>query len=326
MSNSQECLASALEKFESDPTIDNLICGMFQDLEVSDMANYWIDFMSMVEVLMMNMYAVHTCNWEEYLISLREMMPWLVIYDQTNYARWLPNFLVKLSSLNTEQKQFFSSNFAQSMTGKPYSSIPWDMWIEMTINKGSIMNARWLPILRNEKQLMAFTKNVNNIGRFRAALHNQVNRKQLSQKHQECTPAPMCRDEQAVQDMISCIKEFDCFPFNLASPALRTLQSAIPATLELIRDFKKAKQDGETQLKVFMDEHIYSKEKSNHDHIKRNSRLTFAKFPLRKVSGETQKMKQGEMESRALASVVNLVDVSGLLLPELMKHRVSEGA
>ena len=36
-------------------------------------------------------------------------------------------------------------------------------------------------------------------------------------------------------------------------------------------------------------------------------------------------MKQGEMENRALASVVNLVDVSGLLsLPELMKHRVSE--
>ena len=36
-------------------------------------------------------------------------------------------------------------------------------------------------------------------------------------------------------------------------------------------------------------------------------------------------MKQGEMESRALASVVNLVGVSGLLsLPELMKHRISE--
>ena len=30
------------------------------------------------------------------------------------------------------------------------------------------------------------------------------------------------------------------------------------------------------------------------------------------------------MESRTLASVVNLVDVSGLLLPELMKHRASE--
>ena len=202
MSNSQECLASALEKLENDPAIDSLICSMFQNLDVSDMANYWIDFMSMVEVLMMNVYAIHTCNWEEYLISLQEMMPCLVVYDQTNYARWLPDFWAKLSSLNTEQKQFFSSSFAQSMTGKPYSSIPWDMWIEMTMNKGSKMKAGWLSILRNEKQLLADTKNVNNIGRIRAALHNQVNRKQLSQKHKECAPARMCRDEQAVQDLI----------------------------------------------------------------------------------------------------------------------------
>ena len=59
MSNSQECLASALEKLENDPAINSLISSMFQDLEVSDMANYWIDFMSMVEVLMMN---IHTCS------------------------------------------------------------------------------------------------------------------------------------------------------------------------------------------------------------------------------------------------------------------------
>ena len=99
----------------------------------------------------------------------------------------------------------------------------------------------------------------------------------------------------------SGFKEFDCFPFDPASPALRTLPSAIPATPELIRDFKKAKQDGETQLKVFMDECNYSKENSIHDCIKCNSRLTFAKFPLRKVSGEALNMKQEEMESRALA-------------------------
>jgi len=52
-----------------------------------------------------------------------------------------------------------------------------------------------------------------------------------------------------------------------------------------------------------------------------NLHLTFAEIPLRKVSRETLKMRQGEMESRVLASVVNLVDVSGLLsVPELMKH------
>ena len=211
------------------------------------------------------------------------------------------------------------------MTGKPYSSIAWDMWIEMTMNKGSKMKAGWLSILRNEKQLMVDTRNVNNLGRIRAALHNPVSRKQLSRKHNECAPARIRRDEQAVQDLVSCFREFDCFPFDPASPTLRTLQSAIPAPPELIRDFNTAQQDGESRLKAFMDERIYSKQKSIHDRIKRNSRLTFSNAPVSKSTGEILKVKQGEMESKALASVVNLVDISGmLLLSEVMKHRVSD--
>ena len=164
LTNSQESMANAHGMLENDPAIDDLISNMFNDVEGSDMANYWIDFMTMVEILMMNVHAIHTCNWEEYLNSMRKMMPWLVIYDQTNYGRWLPHFWAMLSSLPTEQTQFFSSHFAQSMTGKPYSSIAWDMWIEMTMNKGSKMKAGWLSILRNEKQLMVDTRNVNNLG------------------------------------------------------------------------------------------------------------------------------------------------------------------
>lgn len=136
--NSHESLATAHKKLENDAAIDSLICSMFQKIQGSDMAKYWIDFMTMVEILMM---IVHIFNWEGYLTSLQKMMSWLLIYDQTN---WLPHFWAKLSSLPTEQTQFFSSNFAQSMTGNPYSSIPLDMWIEVTMNKGSKMKAGWL--------------------------------------------------------------------------------------------------------------------------------------------------------------------------------------
>ena len=46
MSTFQEYLASAVKQLENDPAIDSLICSKFQDLKESDMANYWIDFMS----------------------------------------------------------------------------------------------------------------------------------------------------------------------------------------------------------------------------------------------------------------------------------------
>jgi hypothetical protein len=181
--NSQETLASAHKELESDPALDALVNSMFENIERTDMACYWLDFMTMVEILMMNVNAVHTCNWVEYLTSLHKMMPWMVIYDQNNYGRWLPHFWAMLSSLLPEQTQFFSSNFAQSITGNAYSSIPWDMWIEMTMNKGSKLKAGWLSIVRNENQLMTDIRNANNLGRVRAAVHNHVNKKQLSRTH-----------------------------------------------------------------------------------------------------------------------------------------------
>ena len=58
MTNSQESLANAHGMLENDPAIDDLISNMFNDVEGSDMANYWIDFMTMVEILMMNVHAI----------------------------------------------------------------------------------------------------------------------------------------------------------------------------------------------------------------------------------------------------------------------------
>ena len=74
--NTQKSLAAANEKLQNDPAIDTLISSLFEEVEGSDMANYWTEFMTMVEILMMNVHAIHTCNWEEYLTSLQKMMPW----------------------------------------------------------------------------------------------------------------------------------------------------------------------------------------------------------------------------------------------------------
>ena len=105
-------------------------------------------------------------------------------------------------------------------------------------------------------------------------------------------------DEQAVQNIISCVEEFICYPFDAASSTLRTLQSAIPASPELIRDFSTARQDGESKLQSSLDNRLYAKEKSPYDRIKHSCRLTFVSSRDSKVTGEHVKLKQGEMERR----------------------------
>ena len=64
--------------------------------------------------------------------------------------------------------------FAQSMTGKPYSCIPLDLWIEMTMNKGSKMKAELKSILKNEKMLFTHTRSrtVHSVGKVRSSLYS----------------------------------------------------------------------------------------------------------------------------------------------------------
>ena len=132
----------------------------------------------------------------------------MVAYDNNNYGRWLPDFWAMLSTLPPEMVAFLRNNFAQSISGRAYSNIPCDMWIECTMNKGSKMKSGWLSILQSEKQLLVHSRNVNNVVRIRAALNDQANRKNVERYHVECSPSRMKADEQCVQDLISCMHEF----------------------------------------------------------------------------------------------------------------------
>lgn len=125
---SQESRAAAYTALEDDVDLSRLIANLFTHVEDSDMARYWRDFLSMIDALMQNVHAVHICNWDEYVSSLRAMLPWLIAYDNNQYGRWLPDFWAMLKSLPSDQVTFLRSDFTQSMTGHPYSNMAWDMW------------------------------------------------------------------------------------------------------------------------------------------------------------------------------------------------------
>ena len=48
--------------------------------------------MNMIEILFMNIDSLRTKDWDNFLVSLGLMMSWMIVYDKTNYSRWLPVF------------------------------------------------------------------------------------------------------------------------------------------------------------------------------------------------------------------------------------------
>ena len=135
------------DELESSAEFSSFVIQAFEKVD-SAMARYWLSFLKMTEILMLNIHAVKTQNWEEFKMSLRLMMPWLQVYDNDKYGRWLVEFWLEISCLQEEEAQHMRDGlFAESMTGKPYSCLPLDLWIEMTMKKGSKMKAGWQRIL-----------------------------------------------------------------------------------------------------------------------------------------------------------------------------------
>ena len=141
------------------------------------------------------------------------MFPGLLAYNNHDYGSWLPDFWAMINNLPHDRKMYFSKHFAQSMTGLPYTCQPMDLWIETTMNLNSKLKQGWLQLLQNDKQLFSTTRNANNAARVKENMKMYLNSKRHNQRHVECHPARLIKDEQAVQDLLTCMDEFNADAF-----------------------------------------------------------------------------------------------------------------
>ena len=325
-SNDQETRAAAHESLMEEEEISKIVNNIlaFCKNEETDMANYWKDFLEMADALLQSVHAVHTVDLSEYINSVRAMLPWMLAYDKQKYGRWLPDFWAMILNLPADQFTFLKENFAQSITGNPYSNMAWCMWIETTMNKGSKLKSGWLSILKNEKQVLVHSRNVNNIARIRAIHNAAAKRKSSNWKHTECNPKRLKLDEEGLQNILGCLEEYGAYPFDLDNQILRTMQSGVPASPELVMDLKSSNKDGEKRLKDILNERVYSKERSLHAKMKKMNRKTFTTYILAK-DPKDKKIKIAEMEQAALKSVLDLVEKSDVRnLEQILEHRVTE--
>ena len=197
----------------------NAVSSAFDQLQSShsEHAKYWISYMVMVEILFLNHHALRSKQWNEYLSSLRLMLPWMIIYDNEHYSRYLTLYWARMKSLNKADTKWMAyGHFSFSLTGRPYSSIPPDQTIEMCMNKESKIKGGWIGITKNLSMMNTNSQTVNKIATIKDTLMEFSKRKKNEVGHRENASSRKLIDEKAVQDMDSCITEWECDPWDLS--------------------------------------------------------------------------------------------------------------
>ena len=131
---------------------------------MSNMAEYWKCFLSLCDAFFLSIHANHCTNaFQDMIDSQPALLPWLTIYDNNQYSRWIPYFWSVLTNFQRDWENLLEENYAHLLTGNPHSGMSLDMIKEVTINKGSRLKSGWLSILKNEKQLPIPSRYCNNI-------------------------------------------------------------------------------------------------------------------------------------------------------------------
>ena len=82
----------------------------------------------MVEILLYFIRAERDGNWTLQLEAFAAMLPWLTIYDHTNYARWGPVWPADMKLLEKTapevHSEFVSGNFVVKRTSRRFNQVP----------------------------------------------------------------------------------------------------------------------------------------------------------------------------------------------------------
>ena len=199
-----------------------------------------------------------------------------------------------------------SSIFAHSITGKPYSSLLTDLWIEKSINNGSKMKAGWQQILGNEAMLCANIKNKNYMNQLRVKQHYIADMKSYKSGHKVNTASRTKLDELGVQDIDARIADFNCDPFDTENVQLCSLQSGQLVPKEAEDDLLSAYEDGDTKVKKFFEERNFMRIKEWR--ISKCNRRTFLNGNNdKKVS--LAKCETAQIENDAMSRLQSIVEL-----------------
>lgn len=290
----------------------------------SEMARFWASFLEMVEILFMHYHSIRVQDWKGYLLSLRLMQPWMAVYDSLHYTRYMTIFWSMMNNLDEETTGYMENGlFSASLRGRRYSAIPHDQWIEVTMNKGSKMKGGWIGITQNESALNVHTKIVNKIAMVRETLHKAADLQARTYDHAENSKSRITKDEKVVQDITTCIDEWNCNPWNTEAPKLRSLESGLIASPELIADFESANLDDEQQITEIYNTRILSTKNLIHDKISLNKRANFAKAPNKK-DGSVVARRADAMENKAMINLINIAQETASDLVQIMQYRVTD--
>ena len=294
--------------------------GIYQD---DSTYCYWRQYMHMVSILLRFTRAIREGDWELYLSSFSEMLPWFAAFDHVNYTRWGIVFLADMKRLPCTAPEvhqgFQHGDFVTKETKHAFNQIADDQALEHVNKSGKVAGGlvgitrtesardRWCLTYNERAKLSEDTKEMFGIGTAKDGVG-----------HKDLGKARVQRDEEDV--LMSHFRRYDVFR---RTENLVVVTTGDVASEEIKQDLLEAEEIGKTIVNEFVQVRLIKKEVKFHDNLKQQKLKTFETLYSVPVSLDKEKTVAIKADRDLLRRVVvalesgREVDVDTLLQREL---------
>ena len=219
------------------------------DKNQQDTPNFvlWRTYMKMVETLLNFIRANREGNWNLHIQSFSDMLPWMTVYDHTNYARWGTIYLAEMKSLETSQpiihREFMNGNFVVRRGKGRFNQVPIDQATEWQNRICKISNGI-IGITRNDtardKFCMTWAERsyISHSTKCLLEVENEDEGQQISTR-KDAQPSRIRLDEDSVTKLEDVFSRFNVFGLEGEEPVGEEIMEGEESQSAVRRDSKQ---------------------------------------------------------------------------------------
>ena len=225
---------------------------------------YWYRTLQLQILFLRFLRAQREHNYEEYVLPLLEITPWMLALDHFNYARWMSVHLADLLSLEVNCRdvytEFLKGNFVNQKTNKTFSGMALDQ-VHEQLNAMVKGDGGVIGITQNDETLRRWSVAGPETARLLFEYNNKQNEKiDVGNKHHEQIPSVQ---KKFINNVESLCYEFENAgnPFSETSNDLYALDTKNIMSDIVKNSVESAENIGKTQFNK-----LYQKESLKIEH------------------------------------------------------------
>lgn len=324
--------------------------GLLESFEKEHSSNpnftLWSTYMKMVEILMDFIRAERDGNWTLHLESFAAMLPWLTVYDHTNYARWGPVYLADMKGLQKSAPEVYSEftagNFVVKRSNRRFNQVPADQATEW-INRTCKMQNGIIGITQNDQArdrfCLTWSERSHILQDTRQLFHIEDDEELTAFTRSDSQPSRVRRDAGDVKLLKSQLELLDVFRLKTQSPEgadngvdeendpstlpLVSLATKDTAPAEVVVDLQTAEDRGQKSVVLNVKQRLIEKSVQFHDPLKKHNSKTFGDLYKAKVITKQKEQKTIKADRKLLQRLLNSVSAGRTVdMTAVLKHEL----